>query len=248
MSNVRRHGVYWLFLALALFANLASWGLTRKRQVEWLNVPPVPSRFSLTVSSLGDMQFAYRSLSVMLQNLGDMGGRTTPIREYNFKRVGEWLSLMDELDSRSDFIPYMASYYYGAVNGDAVKEKLKPIVAYLHRVGNSAEGEKWRWLAHAVYLARFKMEDFDYAYSMALELAALYRRDDTDMPVWTLQMPGFVRIDQGDKEAALAIMMSILSSSAEKLHPAEVNHTVSIICERLLTPEQAKSMDLCSES
>lgn len=237
----------WLCFALIFSLNLVLWQFTRPRQEVWINVPPVPTEQSVALSSLGDLQFAYRSLSVMLQNLGDEGGRMTPLRDYNFPDLGRWFFLMDRLDSRSNYIPYIAAYYYGAVNGDEVAEKLRPVVDYLHAVGSSDEGEKWRWLAHAVYLARFKMHDLDYALSMARELSAMGFRRLDDMPPWTRQMPAFVLNAKGDKQAALALMMGLLSSVGDKVHPAEVNHTRGYICEQILTPEEAAKFPLCVE-
>ena len=235
----------WFFFLVVLLVNCAVWSLTRHRQAQWLNVPPVPSQMTVSISALGDMQFAYRSLAVMLQNLGDMGGRITPLKDYNFDRLAEWFFLMRDLDPRSNYVPYIASYYFGAVNGDDVGEKLRPLIAYLHEEGNSAEGAKWRWLAHAVYLARFKLKDLDYAYQLALDLARLgYEKD---LPHWTRQMPVFILNAKGDKEAALSLMMGILSSVGDKIHPSEVNFTRSYICEQILTPDKAQAHPLCRD-
>lgn len=234
----------WAFFAVIFCVNCAVWSLTRERQAEWLNVPPVPGKSTVYMSALGDGQLAYRSLAVMLQNLGDTGGRVTPLRDYDFDRLAEWFYLMHDLDPQSDYIPYLASFYFGAVNGDEVGEKLRPLVGYLYKVGKSSEGEKWRWLAHGIYLARFKMNDLDYAYDMALDLAELGYKNK-DMPHWTRQMPVFILNAKGDKEAALSLMMSILSSVGDKIHPSEVNYTRSYICEQILTPAQAAKNPVC---
>ena len=100
-------------------------------------------------------------------------------------------------------MPYIASFYFGAL--DDTTEKLRPLIHYLYEVGNAAEGEKWRWLAHAVYLARFKLQDLDLAYKMALDLAALANQDGSDLPNWARQMPAFILNAKGDKQAAMAI-------------------------------------------
>lgn len=236
----------WVIFLCVFLLNCGVWSFTREKQAQWLNVPPVPQSTSVLTMFLGDQEFAYRSLGVMLQNLGDMGGRITPLRDYNFPRLAQWFFLMQKLDAHSDYAPYLAAFYFGAATGDDIGEKIKPLVRYLRQAGNSAEGQKWRWLAHAIYLARFKMNDLDYAYAMAKELSDIgYKR--RDLPHWTRQMPVFILNAKGNKEEALAIMVSILSSVGDKLDPSEVNFTRGYICEQILTPAQAASNPICQD-
>lgn len=237
--------VLWCALALLLAGNFFIWKAIRPVQVEWLNVPNPPPYSAVQRNFLGDSIFAYRSLALMIQNMGDMGGRVTPLRGYDFDALVQWFSLMSRLDSRSDYIPYVAAFYFGSVNGEGAQEKLRPLVAYLRDVGTSREGIKWRWLAHAIHLARFKLKDLDYAYDMAEDLAEIALDPATDLPHWARQMPAFVLKDLGEKEAAMALMLSILSSEGEELHPAEVNHTRDYICQQILTGEEAARLPLC---
>lgn len=238
-----RHKIVWLFLALALCAQFVLWTSVRKVHAEWINVPPVPSQTAILASAIGDPQLAYRSIGVMLQNLGDMDGKSRSLKEYNYDDLALWFDITKLLDARSDYMPYIASYYFGALDGEP--EKLAPLVNYLYRVGNSAEGQKWRWLAHAVYLARFKLENLDLAYKMALDLAALANAPDSTLPNWARQMPAFILNAKGEKEAALAIMVEIISSVGDKLHPNEINHTRGYICEKILSPQEAANNPLC---
>lgn len=233
----------WSAFALILGLLAASWLPLRKEQARWLNVPPVPTDGAVYASALGDGQLAYRSIGVMLQNLGDMHGRVTALKDYNYPDLGKWFDLTMRLDPRSDYIPYIASYYYGGLDNDS--DKLKPVVDYLFKAGLSDEGEKWRWLAHAIYLARFKLHDLDYALKMANILAAKAHDADSGLPNWARQMPAFILNAKGEKEAALQIMVEIIASVGDKIHPNEVNHTKGVICEQILSPEEAKQNPLC---
>lgn len=233
----------WFCLFLLLAVQAVSWMTIREEQAQWLNVPPVPSKGSIYSSALGDGQLAYRSMGVMLQNLGDMHGRATPLKDYNYKDLSQWFLLSEELDNKSDYMPYIASYYYGGL--DQETEKLRPLIAYLFKVGQEDYGEKWRWLAHAVYLARFKLNDLDYALQMANVLADKASDPDSGLPNWARQMPAFILNAKGDKEAALQIMVNIIASVGDKIHPNEVNHTRGYICEDIFTPEEAKNSPIC---
>ena len=235
----------WLLFAFAFCLNCIVWIVTRDKQVQWINVPPVPPLSIAALPALGDFQLAYRTLGVTIQNLGDEGGQVTPLVDYDFNRLGQWFHVMDRLDPQSDYIPYLASFYFGAVRGGEAKKKLRPVAEYLYKAGQSSEGQKWRWLAHAVYLARFKLDDLDWAYKMSLELSDLARNERPDLPHWARQMPAFILNEQGEKEAALNMMIGILSVAGEDIHPSEVNHTRYYICEKILTADQAKAFPLC---
>lgn len=226
-------------LALAVLANVGLWFSARHAQARWLNVPPAPSKNGMLAFALGDSEFAYRFIGVMLQNLGDTGGRWTMLKDYDYAELTKWLYLADALDPRSDFMPFLASYYFASVEP---AEHMRPMISYLREVGQSAEGEKWRWLAQAVYLARFRLNDMNLAQTLAFELAA---NQNPKIPGWARQMPGFILTARGEKEAAYDIMTATLKTEADKLAPQEVNYMRSYICTRILTMAQAAQNPLC---
>lgn len=229
----------WIFLGAILILNICFWLGARDLQARWSNVPPVPSSFSASGFGVGDLSFSHRAYGLMIQNLGDYGGRATAFKEYNYEYLGGWLSLLSKFDPHSDFLPFLASYYFGAVEDPA---KLKYLVEYLAEAGNSNQGEKWRWLAQAVYLARFKMNDMDLALELAKKLSAL---DNPNVAQWARNMPANILNAKGDKEAAYELLVNILKDSAENMKPNEVNATIAYICEQVLEPEQAKINSLC---
>lgn len=235
-------GKLWLILFVAILLQSALWIGVRSQQTKWLGLPPLPSPMGQSVLTLGDPQFSYRAISTMLQNAGDGGGRITNLAAYDYERLAKWFAFATSLDQKSNFIPYIAAYYYGAPNAP---EQYLPIIAYLRKVGSSRQGEKWRWLMQAVHLARYRAKDLNLAYEIALELAELGQQEGAKMPAWTRQMPAFVLNAQGEKEAALAMMLGILKSSAEELHPNEVMQMRYYICTELLRDDEAKANPLC---
>lgn len=226
-------------LAIALLLNIATWIYARPIQARWTNVPPVPTEFRATIGTLGDSQMAYRATAIFLINLGSSGGRVVPLKDYDFNRLADWFFLGDKLDSRSDSLPYLAAMYYGASQDP---QKIRPLLEYLKVVGNNPEGEKWRWLAHGAYLARFKLKDPELALEMANILSVI---PNEDMPFWARQMPANILNDQGEKEAAMQLILEILRSSADQLHPNEVNAMLAYLCERVFDPGEAKQFELC---
>lgn len=229
----------WLALLLLLGAQILAWSDVRNVRAHWANVPPVPNRAGFTAFSLGDPQFAYRIAGLMLQNLGNTGGRTEKFEAYDYDRLGQWFQLSRNLDDESNFVPFLAAYYFSAVEG---VDRLKPLVNYLEFAGQDKGIRKWQWLAQATYLSRYKIKDMNEAYRLANMLAAL---PDPSLPYWAKQMPAFVLMDSGDKKAAYDIMVEILKSSRDTMPVEEVNFMLSYICTRILDAEGAKTDPLC---
>lgn len=230
-----------IILAVALVCNIGFWLSVRSVKSQWGNVPPAPKAELAASSGLGDTQLSYRIIGIMLQNLGDTGGRTTALKDYDFAELSKWFFVQNSLDHHSNYIPYLAAYYYSATQEPL---KFRPVIDYLEAVGQSPEGEKWRFLAQAVYLSRFVMNDTDLALKLANQLAA---HKNPNMPSWTRQMPAFVMTQAGDKKAAYGLLVEILRSGAKTMAVEEVTNMRYYICDRVLEPEQAKFDPLCKD-
>lgn len=240
MTDLRNDMHPYAVLFLILMLVIAFWFPLRYQQAVWIDTPPVPSENAALAFALGDKQMAYRSFGIMLQNVGNTGGRTLPLNSYDFETLSKWFWLEDELDATSNYVPILAAYYFG---GTPDTDQLDPIIEYLGTIGQRSEGQKWRWLAHAVYLARFKQNDLDKALELSYVLASM--KDRVDLPQWASHMPAFIMAQKGDKQAALNMLIGILKQDAEKMHPNEVNFTVSYICEKVLSAEEAATYPLC---
>lgn len=239
MKTMHKEAIVKLTLSLALVLNIGFWFSVRDTQAHWENVPPAPSEKYASIYGMGDKNLAYRMNGVMIQNMGDTGGRSSSLVDYDYDRLTRWFFLQDKLDPISNYIPYLATFYFGAVQEP---EKFRPVLAYLEEVGIRPYGEKWRWLVYAIHITKDNINDKD----KALEIANLLSQSKhPDMPNWTQQMPAFVMTDAGDKESAYALMVEILKSSAEKLHPNEVRSMRIYICTQILEPEEAKRDALC---
>lgn len=240
-AATRSFAVSWLWLIFFLVLHVALWSSVRDIKGRWQNVPPVPSANGAAAIALGDKQFGYRVAGISLQNLGNIGGQVQKFEAYDYGHLKDWFFMANGLDERSNFVPYLASYYFSAVKDP---KKTRELIEYLRVAGANPEpvAKKWRWLAQAVYLARFEIKDLDLAYKLSLELAA---SKDPTLPAWAQQMPAFVLTAKGDKQAAYDLLVEMLRSSADKLPQNEVNAMRSYICTRVLEAEAAKTDPLC---
>ncbi|MDY0028821.1 MAG: hypothetical protein RBR86_02650 [Pseudobdellovibrionaceae bacterium] len=236
--NVIGLPVFAIFI-IALFSNLALMRYTRLELPAWTNIPPAPSSMGITMAFLGDKELAYRSSALTLQNFGNMTGRTEALKDYNYDHLEQWFWMEDSLNSISEYVPFLAAYYFGATQNP---EQLYPVIDYLRTIGKYPEKEKWRWLGQAIFLARHRLENEQLALDLAGELAAIYR---PDMPAWPLQMQAIIASDMGEKEMAYEMMVETLKDGLSTMHPSEINFMLDYICNKILSPVQKGRDALC---
>ena len=174
--------------------------------------------------------------------MGNSTGRVEALDSYNYEYLKDWFFVQHLLNQRSDVTPMLAAYYFGAVKD---KKKISTVLDYLEVVGSSSEGEKWRWLGHAVHLAHYNLEDLD----RALKLSHLLSHNKSPgLADWARQMPAFILESNGQNDLAYEIMLGILQSRADKLHPNEVNFMIDYMCNRLLKNiGLSEKPDFCSQ-
>jgi hypothetical protein len=233
------HILYLVFIGI-LVVNTAFWLHARKVQLEWSNVPVAINPDYASAFGLGDTQVAYRLVGYFLQNLGNAGGRFEPLKNYNYDELENWFFVGKSLDEKSAYIPFLAAYYYGSV-ADKDPEIIGHIVNYLEQAGQVTYGEQWRWMAQAIYLTRFILKDRDRALGMADKLSVM----EADVAPWGRQLPSFINLEMGNRQAAYEIMIRILKTEGSKLDPVEILYIQDYICNRALAPEEAGKLPLC---
>lgn len=230
--------VLWLWLFSFLALNVVFWAGAHRVYIKWGGVPPVPSKNGALAMSLGDTELSFRLGALALQGLGDGGGRTARMTDYDYKKLDSWFWLLYQLDPASDHVPLLAAYYFSSTPR---KEDIAILVNYLGTVGQIPYGNKWRWLAQAVLLARHKMKDLDVALDLAYKLSKMEPIGDT-LPHWARQMPAFVLAAKGDKEDARKLIEEMLLTS-ENFHRNEVNFMKAYLVEQLgVSPEEVDAL------
>lgn len=216
----------WLAVIAALLACLAFSHESRAIKTRWPGVPPSPSQPAALMFGFGDRGLSYYVTGLTLQNMGDIGGRMTPLKAYDMNHVAEWLWLTYAFDTKARYAPLLGGYYFSATQDPS---KLRPVIEYLGVAGNSTENGLWRLLAQGVYLARFKLKDQELALQLAYKLAAL---DGPDLPIWTKQMPGFVMSNVGQKQASRDLFLTLLATS-KNISLQEINFMCAYIQDHL---------------
>lgn len=231
---LQRRTASLLFFILAL--NFLLWSASHNVRPRWTGIPPAPSENTAAGVTLGDRQFAYRSGALTLQNIGDTGGRTIPLKDLDYEKLGQWFHLLHSLDPVSNHIPLIAAYYFGGIQAsEQTSEKIRIVIDYLANIGSSLEHNKWRWLAHAAFLARHKARDIDHALVLANKLSALDPAAKV-LPLWARHMPALLLSEMDQKDAARALLEAVLLTGTN-LHPNEANFLRAYLIEQLGVPE-----------
>lgn len=217
--------ITWLCVLVSLGFCIFMSQHTNHLKTRWPGVAPAPSEPVGLLYGFGDRQLSYYVLTLTLQNMGDIGGRMTALKDYNMENVSDWLWLTYRFDKNARYAPTLASYYFGATQDPS---KLRPVINYLRVVGNRADGEMWRFLAQAVYLARFRLKDDAYALELAYQLAAV----PGDLPIWTKQMPAFVMSRAGQKQASRDLFLTLMATGKD-LSIQEINFMCGYIDDNL---------------
>ncbi|MCB2082246.1 MAG: hypothetical protein KDD76_06370 [Rickettsiales bacterium] len=204
------------------------WEGTRAIKPELAIVPELPTLRTVRALSLGDEQFYFRLLTLMIQNAGDTYGRSTPLKDYDYTKLYQWWNLLDKLDSASNMVPALAGYYF--VASQEVMRDVPYVAKYLEEHADRDPEHKWWWYTQAVYIARHKLNDLDMALRIANKLASLPK--SVKMPIWARQMPAFIHEARGELEESYIIIRNILDNY-ENLSEGELNFMMYFIKDRV---------------
>jgi hypothetical protein len=218
---------YSIFLVIVALQVLF-WFKTHKIEPEMDILSRVPSKEAVQALSFGDEQFYFRILGLELQNAGDSFGRFTPLKDYDYKILKNWLLLLDSLDNKSDYMPAIASYYYSMTQRPS--DNIYIIEYLLSHSRNNLE-KNWWWMTQAIYLAQHKLKNKKIALDIAKEIAAV---QSDKIPLWVKQFPAFIYADMGEKEQAYVIMKDIIDNH-QNLTEQELNFMQFFIKDRIKT-------------
>lgn len=197
----------WFFLLLGLFSQ-CFWHYSfstflAKRDV--LSLPP--AAHSVRLLSYDDPVPAAKLLMLWLQAFDNQPGISIPLLELDYNRVIKWLDLVLTLDNKTHYPLLAAIRFYAEVQD---KAKQKKMIDFVTRKFLQAPNARWQFMAHAVYVAKYRAKDM----SLALECAKMLRlhAKGENVPYWAKQMEIFVLENMGELESAMVLIGGLLES------------------------------------
>jgi hypothetical protein len=206
----------WFALALAL-ASQIGWQIARPPTTRSASdLPPPPAAGMLRLASIGEPAAAARLAMLYLQSFDLRAGNDVPYRDLDYGRLIGWLRAILATDPRSQYPLFAAARIY-AENPDP--RKARAALEFVYREFLKDPNRRWRWLAHAALLAKYRLKDLP----LALRYASAVERLTTapDVPVWAKQMRLFILEDMDELQAAKVMLGGLLASDQIK-DPAEL--------------------------
>jgi len=209
-------GWLWAFLALALAAQVALHSTGPRLRAAPSELPPPPAPGVLRLASFGEPAAAVRLAMLYLQSFDQRAGNDIPYRDLDYGRLIGWLRAIVDTDPRSAYPLFAATRIY-AENPDP--RKARAMLEFIYREFLKDPNRRWRWLAHAALLAKYRLHDLPLALRYANAIDRLTTR--RDVPLWARQMRIFILEDMNEIEAAKVILGGLLASGKIK-DPAEL--------------------------
>jgi len=193
-------------------------------------VPNVPSKYLVKALSFGDEEFYFRTQAYKIQNAGDTFGRFSALKDYDYKKLYQWFKVLDSLDSKSNYVPSLAAYYYSQTQR---KSDTIYIINYLEEHADQNPEEKWWWYYQATNIANYILKDQD----RALEIAYKLKDIKADIPLGARELPAIIHKARGEDCEAIMLINEILQDyekdENKKLTEKELNFMKFFIQRRI---------------
>ena len=199
----------WVILALLilLVSQITYHAITINLIAEIKPLGSPPHKHYLALSGLSDRILTAKMLMLRLQSHDNQPGVSISFIKLDYDRLTEWLGVIQALDEDSHYALLSASRLYSKVLDNDKKRIMLDFVKqkYLKR-----PNQRWRWMAHCVYVAKYEIQDLN----LALEYARLIRENTSRevAPAWATQMELFILEDLDQIESAKILIGGLLES------------------------------------
>lgn len=180
------------------------------------DLPHPLSHRAYVMSSLGEPVMMSKLLNLWLQAFDNQPGISIPFRQLDYARITEWLDTSLALDPDGRYPMLVAARVYGGVSDPG---RQRQMMEYIFHKYQQHPAQHWRWLAHAVIIAKHELKDFELALKYASALAQAPR--EAGVPYWARDMKIIVLEDMGELEAA-RILVGALYESGDITDPYEL--------------------------
>ncbi|MGK0298953.1 MAG: hypothetical protein ACI9XC_002578 [Gammaproteobacteria bacterium] len=219
-------GLIRVILVISLLSQLFLHGATSKLQIRTEPLPEPLSYNILNLMSIGEPVFLSKLLMFWVQGFDHQPGISIPFAQLDYEILINWLDRILLLDPHSHYVLLSAARIYSEVPDQAKKRQ---ILDFVNKKFLEQPQERWRWMAHAVYVAKHRIKDNELALTYARDLR-IHTMPGT-IPDWARQMELFVYEELGDLESA-QILLGGLIESGEITDESEIRFLMS----RFITP------------
>lgn len=182
------------------------------RTLTTINIKPLPeppSKIESQLMGLGDSITISKLFMLWLQAFDNQPGISVPFKTLDYHQVINWLDRILSLDPKGHYPLLAASRIYGEVADD---ERKRLMLNFISEQFAKDPNRRWPSMAHAIYVAKHRLNDYplalEYAHAVAQQVTA------NDIPHWVKQMEIYVLEDMGEIESAKILIGGLLESGA----------------------------------
>lgn len=175
--------------------------------VKFRPLPQPPSEEVARLASLDTPVFASQMMMLWLQSFDVQPGISLSFRELDYQRLAIWLQRILTLNPDGQYPLLSAARVYAEVQDP---ERQRQMLDFVAKEFERDPDKRWPWLAHAIYVAKHRLKDIDYALVLSERLAK--HQNNKNIPAWARQMNIFVLEDMGELESAKVLLGGLLES------------------------------------
>lgn len=198
-------------LALSLFLQLIWHHFFTQIDARKRALPTATESSYIQLLSFNDSITASKITMLWLQAFDNQPGISISLQDLNYDKVISWLDLVLQLDDKTQYPLLAAIRFYAEVQNP---DKQRKMVNFVSNKFIEKPNERWASMAHAVYIAKFRLKDIELALACA-KLLRQYAKGN-NVPFWAKQMEIFILEDMGELESAMVLIGGLLESGELK--------------------------------
>lgn len=222
----------WIKTGL-LLALLCQFGWHFYQPAATARIRPLPAPMSAQtyrLISLDEPIATAKYLNLWLQSFDTQPGISLSFQQLDYHRIILWLDTILKLDPKGQYPLLVAAHIYGSIHNH---RKQRMMMDYIFRKFQQHPGAYWRWLAHAVIIAKHELKDNALALKYANALASASASKATHVPYWARDLKIILLEDMGELEAARIIVGGLISHG--DIHD---RYEVKFLVQKLKTLQQ----------
>lgn len=220
-----------IFLVITFLSQLFFHAVSDRQLVKAEQLYSPPSPVYMQVLSFSDEIALSKITMLWLQAFDNQPGISIPFRQLDYSKVIQWLNLVLKLDPLGQYPLLMASRVYAEVADNARK---KLMLEFVYNKFFEDPNRRWPSLAQAVFVAKYRLKDYQLAFKYADALAS--KVTAKNVPFWVKEMHIYVLEDMGEIESAKVLIGGLLESGA-----IDDEHEIRFLQDRLKKLEKEKN-------